>query len=469
MRAPSEKPVSRLSQWLRAALVGCFVVAVTGAGIFAYKYFTKPKTITIAAGSPDGEPVRVMTAIASRLARGDASIRLKIDPEGDPLEAARAFSAGRADLAIIRADMADISKARTVVLVSYAVVLIIVPPGAPGTIEGLKGKTVGVIAEEINRPVIEALTREYDLANAKVRFKDLAIGDAQQAFRTRAVSALLVVTPTSEKYLSMLRSIFAGPPNRRPQLVPIESADAIASSAQAYESYELPKGTVRGSPPVPDEDLTTLRVPFYLLANKNLSENVVTELTKAIMEARRDLLAEYPILAQVSAPSTDKDAYIPIHKGAAAFYEDTQQSWLDKYSNELFLFPVILGLLASFLTWARKFVIAGAEGMSNPLAPLHALAEPIRQARSDAELDAIAEEIDNIVQAQLMRQSTDKGRAGDVAVLSLASQRLERLIEHRRWRLAGGSARARYELSARGDRQEERCEPSAQEERLPRE
>ena len=222
MRAPSEKPVSRLSQWLRAALVGCFVVAATGAGIFAYKYFTKPKTVTIAAGSADGEPVRVMTAIANRLATSGSTIRLKIEPEGDTLEAAKAFSAGKADLAIVRADMADISTARTVVLVSHAVVLIIVPPGTPGTIEGLKGKTVGVVAEDINRPVINALAREYDLANAKVRFKDVAISDAQQAFRTRSVNALLVVTPTSEKYLSLLRSIFTGPPNRRPQLVPIE-------------------------------------------------------------------------------------------------------------------------------------------------------------------------------------------------------------------------------------------------------
>jgi TRAP-type uncharacterized transport system substrate-binding protein len=440
MRAPTEHTHSRFWLWLRALLVGCFVIALTGSGLFAYKYFTKPKTITIAAGSAEGEPVRVMNAIANRLVKSDSSIRLNIQPTGSTLEAAKAFSAGEADLAIVRADMVDVAKARTVVLVSHAVALIIVPPGTPGTLESLKGKTIGVLDEQANRPLIEALSREYDFTANKVRFKDVTAADAQQAFRAKQVNALLVVAPIAEKYLSLLRGIFAAPAKSRSQLVPIESADAIAASAQAYESYELPKGTVRGSPPIPDEDLTTLRVPFYLVADKKVSENAIAELTKVIMDARRDLLAEYPLLAQVGAPSTDKDAYIPLHKGAAAFYLDTQQNWLDKYSNELFLLPVILGLLASFLTWARKFVVAGSESMSNPLVPLHALTDPIRHARNDAELDAIEEKIDNIIRVQMLHQSTGKSRAGEMAALSLTTQRLERLIEHRRSRLAGSNA-----------------------------
>jgi hypothetical protein len=215
--------------------------------------------------------------------------------------------------------------------------------------------------------------------------------------------------------------------------------------AQAYESYELPKGTVRGSPPVPDEDLTTLRVPYYLVADKNVSETAIAELTKVIMEARRDLLTEHPLLAQISAPSTDKDAYIPVHKGAAAFYEDTQQNFLDKYGNELFLLPVALGVFASFLAWARKFVGLGFDSISSPLVPLHALADSIPHARSEAELDAVEEEMDNIIRAQLLRQSTGKTRAAETAALSLTAQRLDHLIRQRRARLAVADRRAQYE------------------------
>jgi len=65
MRAPNPYEADpRLARWMRVALVGCFVVAVTAAGLFAYRYFTLPRTMTVAAGAVDGEPVRLMSAIA---------------------------------------------------------------------------------------------------------------------------------------------------------------------------------------------------------------------------------------------------------------------------------------------------------------------------------------------------------------------------------------------------------------------
>src|SRR5262245_45598929 len=162
--------------------------------------------------------------------------------------------------------------------------------------------------------------------------------------------SLLVVVPISEKHVSLVRSFFPTNAKRKPGLVPIESAAAIEKLAQAYETYDLPKGSLRGSPPIPADDLTTLRVPFYLVANKKLNADDVTDLTRAIMDARRELLAEYPLLAQIMAPSTDKDAYIPIHPGAAAFFDDSQQGFFDKYSDAFFYIPMLLGALASFAT-----------------------------------------------------------------------------------------------------------------------
>ena len=84
---------------------------------------------------------------------------------------------------------------------------------------------------------------------------------------------------------------------------------------------------MRGAPAVPDDDLTTLRVSLYLVANKKLGNDLVARLTKSLLAARRDLRAEQPILAQVSAPDTDPNAYLPVHPGAAAFYNGTTQSF----------------------------------------------------------------------------------------------------------------------------------------------
>src|SRR5262245_2875077 len=100
---------SRLPAWLRIAAVGLLVVVASGAALFGYRYFNEPTTLTIAAGSYDGEAVRIMQAIASRLAKTSATIRLKILDTGTAPEAAKAFADGKADLAIVRADADDLS------------------------------------------------------------------------------------------------------------------------------------------------------------------------------------------------------------------------------------------------------------------------------------------------------------------------------------------------------------------------
>jgi hypothetical protein len=55
----------RLPLWLRTALVVGLAVLAAGAGLFGYKYYTRPVTLTVAVGSIDGEAAKVMSAIAS--------------------------------------------------------------------------------------------------------------------------------------------------------------------------------------------------------------------------------------------------------------------------------------------------------------------------------------------------------------------------------------------------------------------
>src|SRR4029077_12871819 len=205
-----------------------------------------------------------------------------------------------------------------VVVVSHMVVLIIAPPGSSiDSMDNLKGRTVGVVGGAANAKIVDALTKEYDLASAKVAFKNLALTDVRQAVQSKQVSVLLVTIPLAEKYLSLVRGFFQLDHKKVPVLISIESAAAIAEAERAYESFDVPKGTLRGSPPVPDDDLTTLRTSLYLVAHKKLSANLMATLTQTIIKARRDLLAEQPLLAQISTPSTDADAFLPLHPGAA--------------------------------------------------------------------------------------------------------------------------------------------------------
>jgi TRAP-type uncharacterized transport system substrate-binding protein len=391
----------------------------------------------VAVGSIDGEAAKAMSAIASRLVATDAPVRLKVIDSGTAFGAAQTFSAGKADLAVVRGDVGDLSQARAVVVVSHVVVLVIAPPGsAIDGIDKLKGRRVGVIGGDANSKVVDVLSKEFGLDRAKV-FKDIALPDARRALQSKEVNALLVVIPLTEKYLSLVREFFQQGAKALPVLVPIESAAAIAQAERAYESFDVPKGTLRGSPPVPEDDLTTLRATLYLVANKKLGTDLVTSLTQTIMRVRRDLLVEQPIFAQITAPSTDADAPVPLHPGAAAFYNGTQQSFMDEYGNWIYLTPMVLGGLATVLATAWKFLgLGGPATGQGPLDSLYALGRRIRKAGTDTELSDIEEEIDEILRTQRARSARGDENAVDDSTLNVAAHRLESLIHDRRTMLA---------------------------------
>jgi hypothetical protein len=252
---------------------------------------------------------------------------------------------------------------------------------------------------------------------------------------------LLVTIPLTERYRTLFRTLLQPSAKAVPVLVPIEAAGAIAQTHRAYESFDVPKGTLRGAPPVPEDDLTTLRVNYYLVAQKKLDSGLITDLTQSIMSARHDLLGELPILAQITAASIDPDAYIPAHPGAAAFYNGTQQSFLDKYSNAIYLTPMILGALATIAAAAWKFLGVGKETRVGVLDTLYLLVRRIRNADSESELTEIEDQIDAILKAQLEKDAAGDEDAIDTGTLNLAAHRLENLIYYRRSALAMRQAR----------------------------
>jgi TRAP-type uncharacterized transport system substrate-binding protein len=419
--------------WLRLVLLVGIIGLASGASLLAYRYYTRPTTLSVAVGSIDGESAKAMSAFASRLAATNAPVRLKVIDSGTVLGAAQAFAAGKADLAVVRGDVGDLSQAQAVVVVSHMVVLVIAPPGsAIDSIDKLKGRRVGVFGGDASFRIVDALSKEYGLDRAKV-FKDIPLPDARRALQSKEVNALLVVIPLTEKYLSLVRDIFQQGSKALPVLVPIDSAGAIAQADRAYESFEVPKGTLRGSPPVPEDDLTTLRTTLYLVANKKLGTDLIASLTQTIMRVRRELLAEQPIFAQITAPSTDADAYLPLHPGAAAFYNGTQQSFMDEYGNWIYLTPMALGGAATVLAAAWKFLgMGGPANRQGPLDSLYALGRRIRSAGTEAELSEIEEEIDGILKAQRARSASGDQTAVDDATLNVAAHRLESLIHDRR-------------------------------------
>jgi TRAP-type uncharacterized transport system substrate-binding protein len=84
-----------MPSWLRIILVAGLVVLVTATGLFGYRWYYRPTTLTVAVGSLDGEAARIVSAIAGRLAATNAGVRLNVIETSSALEAANAFSSGK--------------------------------------------------------------------------------------------------------------------------------------------------------------------------------------------------------------------------------------------------------------------------------------------------------------------------------------------------------------------------------------
>src|SRR5215471_6286070 len=424
----------RMPFWLRVVSLVGVIIFCTAAGLYGYRWYNRPVTLTVAVGSADGEAAKALQEIAGQLTTDGAPVRLKVVDAGTAVEAGKQFAAGKVDLAVVRGDVGDLSQAQAIVVIAPMTALLIAPPGSSiDSIDKLKGRTVGVLGGEANAKIVDVLNTSYDLARNKTVFKNLSLQDARQAVQSKQVNALLVVIPLTEKYLELVKGFFPQGTKATPVLIPIDAAAAIADGNRAYESFDVPKGTLRGSPPVPDDDTTTLRTSLYLVARKSLSADVATNLTQSILKVRRELLRENPLFAQITAPSIDADAYLPVHPGALAVYNGTTQSFMDEYSNYIYLGPMILGGIASVLAAGWKFLgIGQPEFREGPLDTLYGLARRIRKVDSDGELSGIEEEIDNILKTERLKAEAGDENAVDAATLNVVAHRLENLLHDRR-------------------------------------
>jgi hypothetical protein len=163
---------------------------------------------------------------------------------------------------------------------------------------------------------------------------------------------------------------------------------------------------------------------------------LVAGLTKKLMSVRRDLIGEQPLLAGIAAPDTDSDAYIAVHPGAAAFYNGTEENFMDRYGNAIYLTPMVLGAMASVFAAAWRFLgVRPIDPAQTRLDTLCGLPGRIRRTDDEAELTSIEEEVDAILRGHLARPADHDEGASEAQALIAAAHRLDNLIHHRRMML----------------------------------
>lgn len=425
--------------WMRLTIVISVVCITIGGVLTAYRLYMRPTVLTLAVGSLDGESNKIAALLAAHIAASNtSSVHIKVVSENDILGAANDFREGRADLAVVRADTENLPTARTVALVARAVAVVVTPAGSNATrFRELAGKTIGVIGADVNGVLVKALMTGYDTPRLGIAFKNIPMNEARQAIATNEVAALLMVLPIARKYIAYIDRIFQNDSGVAPNILAIDGAEAIANTERAFNTFIVPQGSLQGSPPIPPDNRITLATNVYLVARESLDPDLVANLTREIMIAKRDLAVEQPALAQIVAPELDSATYIPVHPGAAEYYNNTQRDWLDKYANWIFLLPIVFGIGATTFAATWKFLEFENNRFQETLTTAnYHLPRKIRSASSETELQRIEEEIDALLHAHLTDARRGKDSDSNILILHAAAQRLDNLIYHQRSRIA---------------------------------
>ncbi|HEY8565519.1 MAG TPA: TAXI family TRAP transporter solute-binding subunit [Beijerinckiaceae bacterium] len=423
----------RLVLTLLAAALALFALSLLGV-----QYLTAPTTLRVAVGPMSSEDTRLMAAVAQYLARERAAVRVKLVLTEGVAGSAESLDNGKADLAVVRTDAAVPPKAQTLVIMHRdAAVLMTTGATKIERVAGLSGKTVGIVRRiDANAKLLATVLNHYEIEPGTVRTilfdSAAAVADALRAGEIDAV--LAVGTPSGKTVTDAVAAVTqaAGGP---PVFVPINEADAIAQRLPAFESFEIVRGTFGGSPPRPMESVTTLGVNHRLVATPELDDDIASELTRLIFAMRPAIATEVPLANRIEAPDTSKSSSLPVHPGAAAYYEGEVQTFFERYGDWMYL-----GIMVISIAGSAAAAMAGKTANHNrarKVSLLNRLLDIVRAARRAdtlAELDALESEADDILGRALSKAGQDGIDEASMVAFTLGLDQARHAIgERRRW------------------------------------
>jgi TRAP transporter TAXI family solute receptor len=408
-------------------------------GLFAVSifYFTRPTIIKAVVATQSAESARLITAFAHNLRRDTHNVRIRVTTKTNYAEVLKAMETGEADLGVVRSDSALPKSASVIAILQKNPLTLLVPLESDiQTYAGLVDKRVGVVTRsDLATNVLERVLGEYEVDTKNVTFVRLAPQDVSNMTKPERIEALFLIGPPDSLAIRDTVNAYAKEAGAV-RLVPIKESEAIHKRVPYLDSFDIVAGAFGGNPPRPAETVKTLATSHLLLGNKGLNEKLVGDLTQELFSRRAALASEHPAASRIEAPPAEVNAAFPIHPGALAYYTDNQQSFLERYSDVLYIALMIISLIGSIAAarYGRKKQVTVAElpPHKKSLIELVNLLRASRKAVTHDELDEIAHRADDIFVETLDEGASEKGDDGQIALVAMTLDHLRSALQDRR-------------------------------------
>ena len=403
--AENQPARSRVSNgWQMLLFVALTLVLTIATVLGGRAWLRNSETLIFAAGDANGVEARFAAKLATVLKNSSSKLRLKILTNADSAKALAQFDRRQADLAVLRTDAKVPPRARALAILEHDLLLLLSPGNKKiKSLAELKKKKIAVLADgDDNAALIRKMLEISDSSDGASRVQ-LAPPNSpfDKLFAPGGFGAAIAITPAST--IMKDRSYEQYAKRGGLTLNAIDEAKALTRRYPGISEETLATAMLSSSPPIPDDDLTTVGLQWLLVAQSKMSTATAGDLARTIYENKAELALPDGFASRIEPADTDKDAYIVAHQGAAEYINDDTKSFMDRYSDLLYLGAGALSVIGSIFAGLYAKVTRIAPEKAGELATaILDIGERTAHATTMDALDALQDELEAILRGAVI-------------------------------------------------------------------
>ncbi len=409
-RKPSRAVKNNGTQILLFTLL---TVVLTIATVWGGRVWLKnSETLVFAVGDVNSPDARFAERLATVLKNNLSRLDLKIVSNPDSAKALAQFDRKQANLAVLRTDAKIPPHARSLAILDHDVVLLLSPGGKKiKTVAELRKKKIAVLADgDSGANFVRNILEIPDSPGGTSPVQMAPPGSTFDKLFASGFGAVIAITHTSK--LMKDKTYEEGAKRHAFTLNAIDAAKALARRNPALSEETIASGTLSSSPAIPEEDVDTIGLQWLLVANSRLSAVTAGDLARTIYENKAELALADGFASKIEPADTDKDAFIVAHQGAAQYINDDIKSFMERYSDMIYIGAAALSIIGSiFATLYTKVTRTAPEKASELATALLDLGEEIQDATTIDQLDCLQDELEKILRGVVigLRDATISG------------------------------------------------------------
>jgi len=309
------------------------------------------QNIAIGAGPADSEGFLLMSAIADVINKMDRGFTVSVFETGGTVENLELLELGQLDMATAQADAVLPEEAVGVaVLYSDAYHLVVNADSGIKHVAELRGHRIGIPpADSAQNASFWLMAEHYGLGEVDITALAMSAEASNFAMEQEQIDAVFRVRAPGNRRIRALIG------DKTMELVSIDQAAALSLKQPALATGNIPRGSYRGYPTLPAEELPTVVLSRLLVASHELAPPLVYEFTRIVFEARSEIASHAPLAGFIAPLMDDGSNQVATHPGARQYFDREKPGVLQQNARLMSALLYALAILVSALLALRSY------------------------------------------------------------------------------------------------------------------